>query len=146
MSNYVLATHRFTVDWGGTNIGFQEVSGFDHETEVISYEHGAMIDGTAPMKSPGKTKYSEAITLKRGYFKGDSEMQDWLEAIRTDETQRRTVIVTLLDELQNPTMRWTIQKAWVSKIDGISMNAANSEAAIENITLQHQGYIFEIIS
>lgn len=146
MSNYVLATHRFTVDWGGTKIGFQEVSGFDHETEVISYEHGAMIDGTAPMKSPGKTKYSEAITLKRGYFKGDSEMQDWLNAIRTDETQRRTVIVTLLDELQNPTMKWTVQNAWPSKIDGISMNAANSEAAIENITLQHEGYIFEIIS
>ncbi|MCH2225892.1 MAG: phage tail protein [Crocinitomicaceae bacterium] len=146
MSNYVLATHRFTVNWGGTNIGFQEVSGFDHETDVISYEHGAMIDGTAPMKSPGKTKYSDSITLNRGYFKGDTEMQDWLETIRTDETARRTVVVTLLDEQQQPTITWTINKAWPSKIDGISMNSANSEAAIEKITLQHEGYTFEIHS
>mgnify|MGYP000043870361 CR=1 FL=1 len=145
MSNYVLATHRFTVDWGGTKIGFQEVSGMSHETEVISYEHGAMIDGTAPMKSPGKTKYADSITLKRGYFKGDTEMQDWLTAIRTDETQRRTVVVTLLDEQQNPVMTWTIYKAWPSKIDGVSLNAGSSQAAIENITLQHEGYDFAIL-
>jgi len=145
MSNYVLATHRFTVDWGGTKIGFQEVSGMTHETEVISYEHGAMIDGTAPMKSPGKTKYADSITLKRGYFRADSEMQDWLQAIRTDETQRRTVIVTLLDEQQTPVMSWTVYKAWPSKIDGISLNSGTSAAAIENITLQHEGYDFQML-
>ncbi|MCC7454751.1 MAG: phage tail protein [Crocinitomix sp.] len=145
MSNYVLATHRFTVDWGGTKIGFQEVSGMTHETEVISYEHGAMIDGTAPMKSPGKTKYADSVTLKRGYFRNDTEMQDWLQAIRTDETQRRTVIVTLLDEQQTPVMSWTIFKAWPSKIDGISLNSGTSAAAIENITLQHEGYDFQML-
>ncbi len=116
-----------------------------HETEVISYEHGAMIDGTAPMKSPGKTKYADSVTLKRGYFRNDTEMQDWLQAIRTDETQRRTVIVTLLDEQQTPVMSWTIFKAWPSKIDGISLNSGTSAAAIENITLQHEGYDFQML-
>lgn len=145
MSSYVLATHRFTVDWGGTKIGFQEVSGMSQETEVISYEHGAMIDGTAPMKSPGKTKYGDSITLKRGYFKGDKEMQQWLEDIRTDPDARRTVIITLLDEKQDPVMSWTVFKAWPSKIDSLSMNASSSEAAIENITLQHEGYDFQIL-
>ncbi len=145
MSNYVLATHRFTVTWGGTNIGFQEVSGMSHETDVISYEHGAMIDGTAPMKSPGKTKYADSITLSRGYFKGDDEMQQWLQDIRTDETQRRNVIITLLDEQQQPIMSWTVYKAWPSQIEGVSLNAGNSEAAIEKITLQHEGYDFQIL-
>jgi phage tail-like protein len=145
MSNYVLATHRFTVDWGGTKIGFQEVSGMSHDTEVISYEHGAMIDGTAPMKSPGKTKYGESISLKRGYFKGDKEMQDWLELIRVDETARRTVIITMLDEQQNPVMTWTVFKAWPSKIDALSLNSGSSQAAIESISLQHEGYDFEIL-
>jgi phage tail-like protein len=145
MSNYVIATHRFTVDWGGAKIGFQEVSGMSHKTEVISYEHGAMIDGTAPMKSPGKTKYGESISLSRGYFTSDTEMQDWLQAIRTDEMARRTVIVTLLDEQQQPVMTWTIYKAWPSDIDGISMNAGTSAAAIEKITLQHEGYDFQIL-
>jgi phage tail-like protein len=145
MSNYVLATHRFTVDWGGTKIGFQEVSGMSHDTEVISYEHGAMIDGTAPMKSPGKTKYGESISLKRGYFKGDKEMQDWLKLIRVDETARRTVIITMLDEQQNPVMTWTVFKAWPSKIDALSLNSGSSQAAIESISLQHEGYDFEIL-
>jgi len=145
MSNYVIATHRFTVDFGGTTLAFQEVTGMSQETDVIKYEHGAMIDGTAPMVSPGKTKYGESITLKRGYFKGDTEMQAWLQGIRTDGTQRRTVIITLLDEQQAPVMTWTIFKAWVSKIDALSLNAANSEAAIENITLQHEGYDFVIL-
>jgi phage tail-like protein len=144
-SNYVIATHRFTVDWGGAKIGFQEVSGMTHETQVITYEHGAMIDGTAPMKSPGRTVYGETISLKRGYFQGDSEMQDWLKAIRTDEAARRTVVVTLLDETQTPVMTWTIYKAWPSKIDGITMKSGSSDAAIENITLQHEGYDFEIL-
>jgi len=145
MSNYVLATHRFTVDWGGTKIGFQEVSGMSHDTEVISYEHGAMIDGTAPMKSPGKTKYGESISLKRGYFKGDKEMQEWLKLIRVDETARRTVIITMLDEQQNPVMTWTVFKAWPSKIDALSLNSGSSQAAIESISLQHEGYDFEIL-
>ena len=145
MSNYVLATHRFTVDWGGTKIGFQEVSGMSHDTEVISYEHGAMIDGTAPMKSPGKTKYGESISLKRGYLKGDKEMQDWLKLIRVDETARRTVIITMLDEQQNPVMTWTVFKAWPSKIDALSLNSGSSQAAIESISLQHEGYDFEIL-
>jgi len=145
MSNYVIATHRFTVDFGGTTLGFQEVTGMSQETEVIKYEHGAMIDGTAPMVSPGKTKYGEAITLKRGYFKGDTEIQDWLQAIRTDATQRRTVIITLLDEQQNPVMTWVLRNAWPSKIDSVSLNAGSSEAAIESITLQHEGYDFTIL-
>jgi len=145
MSNYVLATHRFTVDWGGTRIGFQEVSGMSHETEVISYEHGAMIDGTAPMKSPGKTKYGDSITLKRGYFQGDDEMQNWLRDIRVDEAARRTVIITLLDERQQPVMTWTVYKAWPSKIDALSLSAGSSQAAIESITLQHEGYDFAIL-
>ncbi len=140
MSNYVLATHRFTVDWGGTKIGFQEVSAIGQETEVISYETGDTPDGTAPMKSPGKTKYTDTITLTRGYFRGDAEMQLWLNAIRTDETARRTVIITLLDEQQQPVMTWTIYKAWPSKIEGIGLNAANSAAAIEKVELQHEGY------
>jgi phage tail-like protein len=116
-----------------------------HDTEVISYEHGAMIDGTAPMKSPGKTKYGESISLKRGYFKGDKEMQDWLKLIRVDETARRTVIITMLDEQQNPVMTWTVFKAWPSKIDALSLNSGSSQAAIESISLQHEGYDFEIL-
>ena len=38
---YPLVKFHFSVDWGGTNIGFTEVSGLDVETELIEYRQGA---------------------------------------------------------------------------------------------------------
>lgn len=144
MSNYVLATHRFTVDWGGANIGFQEVSGLTKEYEVLTYEDGSFPDGRAPMQSPGKTKFSEMITLSRGYFRGDTEMQDWLDDIRTDETQRRNLVITMLDERQQPVMTWTVYKAWPSKIDGLNLNSGSSEIAVEKIEIRFEGFDFQM--
>ncbi len=141
MSNFNFSpVHRFTVNWGGTQIGFQEVSGLSHETEVIRYEHGAMIDGTAPITIPGKTKYPESITLKQGYFRGNDEMHQWLKDTRIDGSTRRTLIITLLDEQQQPVMTWTVYNAWPSKIDGVDLNAGSSEIAIQNTTVTFEGF------
>lgn len=146
MSNQkIIALNRFIVEFGGTTVGFQEVSGLEQKTEVISYEDGSFINGTAPLKFPGKTTYSESITLKRGYFKGDTEMQDWLEAIRSDETARRNITITLLDESQNPMIVWNVMNVWPSEIGGLTLSAGKSEAAIEQITLAHQGYTMSIL-
>ncbi|OFZ06808.1 MAG: hypothetical protein A3D92_13180 [Bacteroidetes bacterium RIFCSPHIGHO2_02_FULL_44_7] len=146
MSNQkIIALNRFIVDFGGTTVGFQEVSGLEQKTEIISYEDGSFINGAAPYKYPGKTKYSESITLKRGYFKGDTEMQDWLEAIRSDDTARRNITITLLDESQNPMIVWNVMNVWPSEIGGLTLGAEKSEAAIEHITFAHEGYIMNLM-
>ncbi|WP_294231586.1 phage tail protein, partial [uncultured Chryseobacterium sp.] len=44
MSTYPLVKFSFEVDWGGTKVGFQEVSGLNIETDVIEYRHGASPD------------------------------------------------------------------------------------------------------
>lgn len=137
MSNYVLSTFRFEVVWGGTKIGFSEASGLSFETEVIEYQHGAMPE-SAPMKSPGRPKYGD-ITLKRGMFKDDNEAYEWFTSIRTDESERRDINITLLDQNQQPVMVWEIRKAWVSKLESASLNASASEAAIETMTLAIEG-------
>ncbi|MEM9680562.1 MAG: phage tail protein, partial [Bacteroidota bacterium] len=41
MGDYPLSKYHFQVDWGGTQIGFTEVSGLEVETEIIEYRHGA---------------------------------------------------------------------------------------------------------
>ena len=74
MADYPLPKFHFQVEWGGTKIGFTEVSGLDVETEVIEYRHGASPE-YHKTKQPGMTKYSN-ITLKRGIFVGDNEFFD----------------------------------------------------------------------
>lgn len=128
------------MDFGGSTVGFQEISGFDQETEVYDYIAGDFLDSAAPLKFAGRTKYSDSITAKRGLFKGDTEIMDWLNAAKIDPTAKRTLIITLLDEQQNPLITWTIINAWPSKIDGLSLSAAQAQAAVEQITFQHEGY------
>ena len=69
MAKYPLPKFHFSVDWGGTNIGFTEVSGLDVETEVIEYRQGASPE-YSKIKMPGMQKFS-TITLKRGSFKSE---------------------------------------------------------------------------
>ena len=138
MNAYILSTFRFEVAWGGTKIGFSEVSGMNFETDVVEYQHGAMPE-SVPMKSPGKPKYSD-ITLKRGIFKNDNEAYVWFNSIKTNENARRDITITLLDQNQEPVMVWEVRKAWVSKLESASLNAASSDAAIETMTVVNEGY------
>ena len=72
---YPLPKFHFQLDWGGTQIGFTEVSGLDVETEVIEYRQGASKEYNKT-KQPGLTKFSN-ITLKRGTFQSDNEFYNW---------------------------------------------------------------------
>ena len=44
MSEYPLSKFYFEVDWGGTKVGFQEVSGLNTEYDILEYRHGASPD------------------------------------------------------------------------------------------------------
>lgn len=64
--NYPLPKFHFQLEWGGTRVGFTEVSGLDFETTPIEYR-----EGSSPVyhksKQPGMTKYTDVV-LKRGTF------------------------------------------------------------------------------
>ena len=75
------------MDWGGTRIGFTEVSGLDFETKVIEYR-----EGSSPLfnkgKQPGLTEYKN-ITLKRGTFDGEVEFfEQWKKAVQSTGRKR----------------------------------------------------------
>jgi hypothetical protein len=40
MANYPIPKFHFRVEWGGTNIGFSEVSGMNIENKIIEYRDG----------------------------------------------------------------------------------------------------------
>ncbi len=141
MNEYPLVKFSFQVDWGGTNIGFQEVSGLDVETEVIEYRQGASPDFTK-IKMPGMIKFSN-ITLKRGSFKGDNDYFNWLNSIQLNTVERRTITISLLDDTGAPAITWKVNKAFPIKVMSTDLKAEGNEVAVESIEIAHEGLVIE---
>lgn len=139
--NYPLPKFHFQLDWGGTRIGFTEVSGLDFETEVIEYREGSNPTYNKS-KQPGLTKYSN-ITLKRGTFLGDFQFfEQWRNTMMFQEGKakfRRDVTIRLLDEEHQPIITWALTRAWPSKIQSTDLKADANEVAIETMELVHEG-------
>ena len=139
--NYPMPKFHFEVDWGGTRIGFTEISGLDFETEVIDYREGS--DKTYNKhKQPGLTKYSD-ITLKRGTFLGDFEFFEmWRKTMLFQEGKekfRRDITIKLLGEEHTPVIAWVVYKAWPRKVHYADLKADANEILIETMVLVHEG-------
>lgn len=134
---YPLPKFHFSVDWGGTKIGFTEVSGLDLETEVIEYRDGASPE-YSKTKMPGMQKYSN-ITMKRGSFKSDNEFYQWWNTVKLNTIERRDITISLLNEEHEPVVIWKIKSAWPLKIQSTDLKADGNETAIESLELVHEG-------
>lgn len=137
MSDYPLVKFHFQVEWGGTKIGFSEVSGLNVETEPIEYRHGASPEFTKT-KMPGLQKYSN-ITLKRGSFQSDNEFYEWWNTIRLNTIERRDITISLLNEEHEPLITWKVKNAWPIKVESTDLKADGNEVAIESMELAHEG-------
>jgi phage tail-like protein len=89
---------------------------------------------------PGIAKVGN-ITLKKGIFVKDNNFFKWYSAIKMNTIKRITVIVKLLDETGKPTMTWTLQNAWPTKIQGTDMKSDGNEVAVETIEFAHEGLV-----
>jgi phage tail-like protein len=134
---YPLSKFHFQVEWGGTNIGFQEVSGLDKEIEKLEYR-----DGSSPEYSkvnfPGMVKYTDVV-LKRGLFKGDNEYFDWMNTISMNKVERRDITISLMDETHVAVIAWKLKNAWPLKIQSTDLKSQANEIAIESLTVSHEG-------
>jgi len=137
MSVYPLSKFHFQVDWGGTRIGFTEVSGLDVETEVIEYREGASPQ-YSKVKMPGLQKFSN-ITLKRGSFGSDNEYYLWWNSIKMNTVERRDITISLLNEEHEPVITWKVRNAWPAKIQSTDLKADVNEVAIESMEIVHEG-------
>ncbi len=137
MANYPLPKFHFQVEWGGTKIGFQEVSGLTLETQVLEYRDGASPE-YHKIKMPGLQQFGN-VTLKRGVFKSDNEFYTWWNTVKLNTIERRDVTISLLDENHGPVVTWKIKNAWPSKVTSPDMKADGNEIAIESLELIHEG-------
>jgi phage tail-like protein len=137
MTDYPLPKFHFQVEWGGTRVGFTEVTGLDVETETIEYREGASPE-YRKIKMPGLQKNSN-ITLKRGTLAADNEFFQWWNTASLNTVQRRDLNVALLNENHDPVMVWQVKNAWPTKITSTDLKADGNEVAIESIELAHEG-------
>ncbi len=130
-------SYNFLVEIDGlTQASFQECSGLDATTEPIEYREGG--DNTTVRKLPGRTSYSD-ITLKRG-MTDSRELWDWFKQIRDGNVARKNGSIVVYDlSNANEVARWNFVRAWPTKWEGPSFNAAGNEIAIETLTLAHEG-------
>ena len=110
MADYPLPKFHFQVDWGGTRIGFSEVTGLDAETQIIEYSDGASPE-TGPRKMPGIQKFPN-IVMKTGIIKNDNEFYEWWNTVSLNTIERRDLIISLLNEAHEPVMVWKVKNAW----------------------------------
>ena len=136
-STWPIPKFHFQVKWDSEVMSFQEVSGLDIEAQSIEYRSGDS-PKFSTIKMPGMQKTGN-VTMKKGVFKSDNKFWDWFNQIKMNTIARKPVTISLLDETGAPTMVWTLENAWPSKITGTDLKSDGNEAAIETIEIVHEG-------
>ncbi len=120
MDNLLTGSH-FQVEWGGTRIGFQSVSGLEISVKVIQYIEGSSKENT-PHKIPGLKSYAN-ITLSRGVTKADNEFFEWWNSINLHTVEKRDITISLLNENHEPQVSWKVKEAFPVKVKWDNLEA-----------------------
>lgn len=142
-TKYPLPKFHFQVQWGGTRIGFTEVTGLEVTTDVIEYRDGASPE-YHKIKMPGMQKFSN-ITMKRGKFVSDNEFYNWWNTVQLNTIERRDLTISLLNEKHDPVFVWKVKNAWPVKVNATDLKADGNEVAIETIEIAHEGVTMEAV-
>ncbi len=143
MADQPLVNFHFQVEWGGSKIGFSEVSGLGMKTEVLKYRNGASPEYHV-IKMPGAIKYSN-IVLKRGMMMGDNEFYDWWNTIQLNQVERRDITISLLNENHEPVVIWKVRNAFPAELNWEPLSSQNNAVFIEVLELAHEGIRAEAV-
>jgi phage tail-like protein len=121
---------------GITSASFSEVSGLEASIEVVDYRPGDA-KGNTEQKLPGLNKFPN-VTLKRGLTR-DLSLWNWIHNAMSGNVIRASVVITLLDQADNPVLLWRLRNAWPCKWTGPVLNAGSSDVSIEQLDLCHEG-------
>jgi phage tail-like protein len=136
-----LPKFHFQVKWDKAVMSFQDVSGLEVSNDAIEYRNGDSPEFSV-LKMPGMQKVGP-VKMSKGIYKSDNDLSKWFDEIKMNTIKRKTIIISLLDEANKPTMVWTLKNAWPSKISGTDLKSTGNEVAIETIEIQHEGITIE---
>lgn len=115
--------------------GFSECSGLEAELRTEDYEEGGN-NGTI-LHFPKRTSWSH-IRLKRGAALNE-ELWNWHYGFVQGKGKRRDGIIMLQDDQHAPVNIWYFTRGLPVKWTGPSMNALQSQVAIEELEIVHEG-------
>lgn len=149
MSNYPWQHVSFHFEVSFNGIGrkaldakFQSVSGLEVQLETESIKEGGenRFEHTIPLRR----KYSN-LTLKRGVL-GEAEgslLYDWCKrAFQLEQIRTVNLDVILLNEKQDPLMKWKVINAWPKSWKMSELNAEKGEVLIETLELVYNRFEF----
>lgn len=121
--------------------GFSEISGLEASMEVENYDAGGVNTGT--LHFPGRIKWSNLV-FKRGVlaqrpFGDTSDFWSWLQGYLDGNGVRKDGTITLLDETGSPALVWSWRRGLPMKWTGATLNAQQSQIAIEQLEIAHEG-------
>jgi phage tail-like protein len=132
--------YNFRVAFDGVETIFAEARIPTAEIEVVEYREGG--DRTNEVRRlPGITTYTNLV-LRRGVV-GSTDLWEWFKATRQGDLQRRSVVVTLLDEKGEPVMTYKLRNCLPVKYVGPTLRAGASDVAIEEVELMVEGIDLE---
>lgn len=136
-----IPSSKFVVNFGGDAVNFQEVILPDSEIEIIEYRDGSDVLSSV-RKYPGLTKYSNLI-LKRGMTKS-KELYEWFKQIKQGKLERRDIMVSILNEENEPFVVWKLRNCWPTKYSGPALKAKDSSIMIEMLEIATEDVDVEI--
>ncbi|MEO1032094.1 phage tail protein [Winogradskyella sp.] len=140
-TTYPLPKFHFRVEWGGTRIGFSEVSGLNKEVEVLEYREGSSPE-YFKHKMPGMHKLSN-ITLKRGVFHNDNEFYDWYNTVAMNTVEKRDITISLLNENHEPAIVWKVKDCFIVSLKCTDLKADENANAIDTVEIANHGFTME---
>lgn len=121
--------------------GFSECSGLDATLEIFEYKEGGVNDFVH--KFVTRASFAN-IVLKHGViFKFDDLWQwhhDWVRG----KGQRKDGLIVLQDEARRPAKLWRFKRGIPMKWSGPSLNAGQSNVAVESLEIAHEGLDLEV--
>ncbi|AKN70344.1 MULTISPECIES: phage tail protein [Streptomyces] len=140
-----LSTHIFGVQLGGYLVeSIQEISGLTVEEEVVEVKQVTAEGKRIIRKQPGGRQAGE-ITITRGLDQS-SEFTNWIKETLNNgavNTARQNLTIEIKDTEGNTVRRIQLMQGWASKWEGPSLNAGESSAATESVTIVFEEIIVE---
>lgn len=118
-----------------TDTMFQDVSGFNAELLTEDVRQGG--ENRFSQVLPTRAKYSDLV-LKRGLIANSGVVKWCKDAIENLEIQPITIIVTLLNEKNQPLQTYNVVNAWPKKWSISNFNAEESKIVVETMEISYQ--------
>jgi phage tail-like protein len=119
--------------------GFSECNGLEMSLQVEEFKEGG--NNGRMLKFPTRVTWSN-ITLKKGLGAGMA-LWKWHYGFTEGKGKRRDGVIVLLTDLHVPNNIWYFRRGLPVKYTGPTLNATQSNVAIESIEIAHEG-IFQV--